>query len=114
MKGHTRAVYSVAFFFSSDESVRVWDASTAAELNVDEFVAGQSPDYRPRAICLESERDKLQWIVSSQGKDHLMWVPPAAQVTEPSNNIVISRHGFGSVDFQQYMIGVERVACYTS
>jgi hypothetical protein len=59
-----------------------------------------------------SVRD-TNWIVSSQGTDHLMWVPPAAQVTEPSNILVISRYGSGSVDFQQSMIGGHWVGCYT-
>ena len=53
------------------------------------------------------------WIISSQEKDCLMWVLSEAQVTEPSNILVISCHGFGSVDFQQSMIGAQWVGCYT-
>jgi len=41
-----------------------------------------------------------------------MWVPEEAQVTEPSD-ILISRHGFGSVDFRQAMMGVEWTGCHT-
>jgi len=42
-----------------------------------------------------------------------MWVPQGAQVTEPSALLIISRHGFGFVDFQQAMMGVEWIGCYT-
>jgi len=40
-----------------------------------------------------------------------MWVPQEAQVVEPSN-LVISRHGSGSVDFRQAMLGPEWTGCY--
>ena len=42
-----------------------------------------------------------------------MWVPPETQVIESSTVLVISRHGFGSVDFQQAMMGVDWISCYT-
>jgi hypothetical protein len=56
---------------------------------------------------------QTNWIVSSQRQDHLMWVPPEAQVVEPPTILVISLNGFGSVDFRQSMIGVEWIGCYT-
>jgi WD40 repeat protein len=140
LKGHTRSVNSVAFSSdgmqivsgSYDQSVRVWDASTSAEVKVlkghtglvnsvafssdrMQIVSG-SPDWSVQVYNLGNSVWNLadeNWIISSQGQDHLMWVPPAAQVTEPSNILVISRHGFGSVNFQQSMIGVEWVGCYT-
>jgi len=42
-----------------------------------------------------------------------MWVPEEAQVIEPSNILVISRHGFGSVDFRPAKMGIEWGGCYT-
>ena len=140
LKGHTGSVYSVAFSGngtqivsgSDDNSVRVWDALTGAEVKVlkghtssvksvafssdgTQIVSG-SNDQSVRAYSLVTPIWNLantNWIVSSQGTDHLMWVPPAAQVTEPSNILVISCHGSGFVDFQQSMIGVHWVGCYT-
>ena len=105
LRGHTDSVDSVAFSRdnmhigsgSSDESVRVW--------NYDEF---SSIDGRHSTWNLMD----TNWIVSSQKKDHLMWVPQEAQVHEPSNILTISCYGFGSVDFQQ-SIGVEWISCYT-
>jgi len=40
-------------------------------------------------------------------------VPERAQVTEPSAILIISRHGFGFVDFEQAMLGVGWIGCYT-
>jgi len=139
LKGHTGWVNSVAFSRdgtrivsgSDDESVRVWDVSTGAELNMlkglvnsvafsrdrtrvtsslDEPVGPPTIGYKPFVWALA----ETNWIISSQGQDHLMWVPQEVQVNQLSHNILtISRHGFGSVDFQQSMIGVEWVGCYT-
>ena len=116
------------------ESVQVWDASTHVELNElkghtslvlgllptfssdrTQIVPGSSDDSVQKYNLVNSVWNlaDMNWIISSPGKDCLMWVPPAAQVTEPSNILVISHHGFGSVDFQQSMIGVEWVGCYT-
>jgi len=55
---------------------------------------------------------KTNWIVSSEG-NRLIWVPEEAQVAEPSNTLVISRHGFGSLDLRQAMVGDEWTGCYT-
>src|SRR5260221_13443944 len=52
------------------------------------------------------------WILSSQG-DLLMWVLRESQVIEPTNILVISRHGSGSIDFRQAMLGLEWTGCYT-
>jgi WD40 repeat protein len=141
LKGHTNPVTSVAF--SSDgtriasgsygSSVRVWDASTGAELDVlqghtnsvnsvtfssdgTQIVPGS--DEIVRLSTFGSKHfvwnvTETNWIISCPGKDHLMWVPPEAQLKQPSNILIISRDGFGSVDFTQSMIGAEWAACYT-
>ena len=142
LKGHTHSVNSVAFSSdgmqivsgSFDESVRLWDASTGAEAPESEDDHGVASSgsvtlSRDGTQIVSGSNDQLMWayglvypvwnladnnwIVPSQGIDRLMWVPPAAQVAEPSNILVISRHGSGTVDFQQSMIGVHWIGCYT-
>jgi len=51
---------------------------------------------------------ETNWIVSSQGNR-----PQDAHVIEPSTILIISRHGHGSVDFRQAMLGLEWTGCYT-
>ena len=54
------------------------------------------------------------WIISSQGQNHLMWVPQEAGLPVTSFNIlIISCSGFATVDFCQSMMGVDWVHCYT-
>jgi hypothetical protein len=53
------------------------------------------------------------WIISSQGQDHLMWVPQQSNLVQGFNILIISRLGFANVDFHQSMIGVDWVHCYT-
>jgi len=77
---------------SDDRSVRVWDVST------DHF------DWNLTAT---------NWIISSRGQNHLMWVPQDAGLCPLYNILVISRSGFATVDFRQSMIGVDWVRCYT-
>lgn len=74
-----------------------------------EFVEISSIGHRKHPWYLT----ETSWIVSSQGQNPLMWVPREAQVVEPPAILVISRHGFGFVDFRQSMIGVKWVGCYT-
>jgi hypothetical protein len=42
-----------------------------------------------------------------------MWVPREAEVIDPTIILVISRRGFGSVDFREAMMGLEWTGCYT-
>jgi len=126
LKGHTDCVNSVAFSGNSlhivsgsyDESVQVWKATVnlvefaGNDMQIvscsDQFVELSSISHRPFAWNLT----KTNWIVSSQEKNHLMWVPQGA-VTEPSNILTISYYGVGFVDFQQSMIGNDWIGCYT-
>jgi len=104
LKGHTGYISSVAFSndgtqivsSSSDNSVRVWDVSM---IGCEHFVWNVADN---------------NWIISSQGQDHLMWVPQEANLLQGFNTLIISRSGFATVDFDQSMIGVDWVHCYTS
>ena len=53
------------------------------------------------------------WIISSQGQDHLMWVPQGVDLLHGFNILIISCSGFATVDFDQSMIGNDWVHCYT-
>ena len=102
LKGHTGYISSVAFSNngmqivsgSNDNSVRIWDVSSCEHLTTWN-VADDN------------------WIISSQGSDHLMWVPPEAVLLQGFNTLIISHLGFSTVDFHQSMIGVDWVQCYT-
>ena len=104
LKGHTSSVNSVAFLSdgarivsgSFDNSVRVWDASKICHDHLSSWNLADT-----------------NWIISSQGQNHLMWVPQAAGLCSPLNILIISRFGFATVDFSQSMIGVDWVHCYT-
>jgi uncharacterized protein YgiB involved in biofilm formation len=104
---------------SDDWSVRVWDVSTGAKLNM-----RKGPTHLIGSGVFSSEDTRISgdecsvWNLSannwtSQQQNYLMWVPPEAQVPRPSNILTISRDGFGSVDFKQSMIGSQWVSCYT-
>jgi len=103
LKGHTGIVTSVAFSndgmqivsCSSDNSVRVWDVSMIGCENFDWILADNN------------------WIISSQGQNHLMWVPPDANLVQGFNIVIISNSGFTTVDFNQSMIGDDWAHCYT-
>ena len=103
LKGHTGYVISVAFSNdgrqivsgSSDGSVRVWDVSMIGC----EHLVWKIGDNN--------------WIISSQGQDHLMWVPQEAYLLQSFNILIISHSGFATVDFNQSMIGNDWVHCYT-
>jgi len=47
------------------------------------------------------------------GKRPYMWVPREAEVIDPPIILLISRSGFGSVDFRQAMMGLNWIGCYT-
>ena len=118
---------------SDDKSVRVWDASTGAELkelkghtdsvnSVAFSTDGTQTVSAPGEFVLLSNICRKQfvwnlvatnWIIAFPSQAYLMWVPPEVQVTQMSNILVISRDGFGSVDFTQSMIGASWVGCYT-
>jgi len=141
LKGHTRSVNSVAFSSdgtrivsgSSDKFVRVWDASTGAELK--ELKEPKGLTIPVNLVASLSKGPQIgsgledtsvlvgcehfawnlahnSWIISSQGQDHLMWVPPEAQLLRPFDKLIISCSGFATVDFHQSLIGVEWVHCY--
>ena len=103
LKGHTSKIRSLAFSSdgtqivsgSSDNSVRVWDASM---IGCENFIWNLADN---------------NWIISSNGQDHLMWVPQGANLVQGYNTLIISRSGFSTVDFHQSMIGVDWVHCYT-
>jgi WD40 repeat protein len=103
LKGHTNGVSSVAFSStgmrivsgSMDNSVRVWDVSMIG---------------REHSVWNLADKN---WIISSQGQDHLMWVPQEAELAQGFNILIISRSVFATVDFHQSMIGVDWVCCYT-
>ncbi|KAF8073401.1 hypothetical protein FPV67DRAFT_743666 [Lyophyllum atratum] len=108
-----------------DESVLVWDVSRGAEAKVtkghtnriafssDSTQISSGGSIQPYSSVNSGwNLADNNWIISSQGKELLMWVPPAARVTEPSNILAISRHGSGSVDFQRSMLGVHWARCY--
>ena len=103
LKGHTEFVNSVSFSSdgtrivsgSDDNSVRVWDASMIGHENFAWNLADKN------------------WIISSQGQDHLMWVPQGADLVHGFNILIISRSGVATVDFHQSMIGDDWVHCYT-
>ena len=102
LKGHTGQVNSVAFSSdgtqivsgSDDESVRVWDVSMTG---CEHYVWNLADN---------------NWIISSQGQHHLMWVPQGVDLLQ-FFNIIISCTGFATVDFHQSMIGNDWVHCYT-
>jgi len=103
LKGHTGYISSVEFSRdgtrivsgSNDNSVRVWDVSTISCEHLVWKVADNN------------------WIISSQGQDHLMWVPQESNLLQGFNILIISCSGFATVDFDQSMIGVDWVHCYT-
>ena len=103
LKGHTECVNSVAFSpdgmhivsGSNDNSVRMWDVS---KIGCEDFVWNLADN---------------NWIISSHGQDHLMWVPQGANLVQGFNTLIISRSGFATVDFSQSMIGVNWIHCYT-
>ena len=103
LNGHTNIVNSVAFSSngtqivsgSDDNSVRIWDISM---IGSEHFVCNQA--------------DK-NWIVSSYGQNHFMWVPQEANLLQGFNILIISHLGFATVDFYQSLIGVDWVHCYT-
>ena len=103
LKGHTGVVTSVAFSDdgrrivsgSTDNSVRVWDVSMIGC----EHLVWKMADNN--------------WIISSQGQDHLMWVPQGVNFLHGCNILIISHSGFATVDFDQSMIGIDWVHCYT-
>jgi WD40 repeat protein len=103
LKGHTSLVSSVAFSSdgtqivsgSHDKSVRVWDASM---IGCEHFAWNLADN---------------NWIISSQGQDHLMWVPQEANLVQGFNIRIISHSGFATVDFHQSKIGDNWVHCYT-
>jgi hypothetical protein len=82
---------------SDDKTVRVWDVSM-----------GVYSGHRQ----LPWHLTQTNWVVSS-GEDHLMWVPKEAQLIVPPTILILSRHGFGSVDFRQSMLGDKWAGCYT-
>ena len=102
LKGHSDCVSSVAFSSDgtqivsgpNDNSLRVWDVS---KIGCEDFVWNLADD---------------NWIISSHGQDHLMWVPQEANLLQ-GFNIPISHSGFSTVDFSQSMIGVDWIHCYT-
>ena len=104
LKGHTGWVDSVAFSCdgsrivsgSEDKSVRVWDVSMIG--------------HKKHFVCNMSDKN---WIISSQRRDHLMWVPKEANLVQGFNILIISHSGFATVDFHQSMIGDDWVHCYT-
>ena len=99
LKGHTNWVTSVTFSSngtqvvsgSYDNSVQVWDVSMIG--------------YEHCAWDLAP----TNWIISSQGQNHIMWVPQGAGLLLPFNIITISCFGFATVEFCQSMIGVDWV-----
>ena len=103
LKGHTGGVNSVALSSdgmlivsgSDDNSVRVWDVS---------MIGCKDFDWN---------LSENNWIISSQGQDHLMWVPHEVDLVHGLNILIISRSGFATVDFHQSMIGDDWVHCYT-
>ena len=111
LRGHNGLVKSVAFSSdgtkivsgSNDNSVRVWDVS---------MITGSCDSYEE----IEESEDVLadnSWILSSQGQDHLMWVPQEANLIQDDNILIISPSGCSTVDFDQSRIGVDWVHCYT-
>jgi WD40 repeat protein len=96
LQGHTNSVNSVAF---SSDGTQI----------VSEFV--RLSTFGSKHLVWNVT--ETNWIISCPGKDHLMWVPQEAQLKHPSNILIISRDGFGSVDFTQSMIGAEWAGCYT-
>ena len=103
LEGHTSWANSVGFSSdgmrivsgSSDHSVRVWDVSKICDDHFSWSLADSN------------------WIISSPGQNHLMWVPQEAGLPSPFNILMISRFGFATVDFCRAMIGVNWVHCYT-
>ena len=101
--GPQKQVKSVAFSSdgtrivsgSEDQSMQVWDVSM---IGCENFVWNLADN---------------NWIISSQGQDHLMWVPQGIDLLHGFNILIISRSGFATVDFDQSMIGNDWVHCYT-
>ena len=70
-------------------------------------------DVATVSSCAWSVADN-NWIISSQGKDHLMWVPQEINLVQGFNILIISCSSFATVDFHQSRIGNDWVHCYTS
>ena len=114
---------------SRDKSVRVWDASTGAELMVPNLHT-----YSPNSVAspidntsitLDDESARLSivghaypawttvpkpWIRSVLGGYPLMWVPEMAY---PYTIMVISRNGSAFINFRDCKIGRDWTGCYT-
>ena len=80
---------------SFDGSIQAWDLSMIGCEHFDWKLADRN------------------WIISSQGQDHLMWVTEEANLLQGLNTLIISCSGFAIVDFHQSMIGDNWVHCYT-
>ena len=96
-RGHTHYVSAVAFSTdgtlarivsgTDDESIYVWSLPRPVKLN-------QSLLTR---MC-------TNWIISSPGGDHLMWIPKVRRLMRPFSTLLISNTGSVAVDFHQSMI----------
>ncbi|KIM40859.1 hypothetical protein M413DRAFT_72500 [Hebeloma cylindrosporum] len=122
---------------SKDSSVRVWDALSGAELQVlnghIHFVNSVAFSNDGTRIVSGSRDESVQvsiaeplsppwtrtqdnWIVSLPERDRLMWVAHDGPVPLflPYTLLIISRHGFVSINFQDCKIGQDWAGCYIS
>ncbi|KAJ2932068.1 hypothetical protein H1R20_g5020, partial [Candolleomyces eurysporus] len=127
LEGHMDWVTSVAFSRdgyrivsgSEDESVRVWDASTKDMQDLLEVPSGsgQSLATEPRYI---QEREVnptggykcTGWLLSPDGNDYLIFVPPDARLLTPRNILTIPRSACSYVYLQHAPLGAQWRNCY--
>jgi len=96
------------------------DRITSLQLSRDDkqIVSG-SYDGSIRLWELDSEKHKWAlhddgWITSSRNQEHrLMWVHKSLEVSQSHNILVISKRGYGFVDFERAMVGEDWINCYT-
>ena len=105
---------------SNDSSVRVWDASTSAELQqLNGHIVSDSEvtsiwvwNEMHHGVLWNSTMDG--WIVSLPIQERLMWIPQAIRdiIHHPYNSLTISQAGYAHVDFQCCNLGTKWAECY--
>ena len=126
LHGHTDRVTSVAFSSddshivsgSYDTSVHVWDALMGSEKHM-----LNSHTYSVNLFASRYIREKIDnstdgpshtgWLISPQGEEYLMFVPPGERLPDDANILTIPHSYVAHVDFTTSRLGPEWSSCYS-